>query len=367
MLISLALALAACAPLETSTPLAPANAPRLDAPATAAPDYAATAIVADAAARYAAGATQTAEAVVQVTRAAEATATSAGATALWSGVSAAQTQTALTATMQFVAGQQATGTQQAGIATATASAAAPIATATYQAQVLRQAEESRNGLILLLVSVALFVFVVVVLAIGGQRWIISRGIEREQAAAGARAISEAQAEKIKTEAKRQATIIHQLPPAPGRPGRIVIVLDGYVTQNIPLPAPPTSDPSSEPPCERISSAPPVPGYEPDDAPYMTNAQKQMIAFVEDAIGSAKFGGKSNYIPTDSDMGRGGADWTARVKTLKEMGVVETSTGRPGAGQYGTRLVARRALDLNNLLDKLQSGALVVPVPSEVVV
>jgi hypothetical protein len=345
--------LAACGVYPTPAPAASlAGAPEIQV--TAAPDVFATRAAINAAAEYAIAQTATAQAAVQATQAAEQTAVSVAETARWSGVAAQQTQTALTATLQYVAAQQATGTQQAGVATATASAAAPVATATYEAERARDAEQSRAGLVWLLVGVGALVFLVVMLGLGGNRWIVSRGVEREKKAEGDLLKAQAEAEKIRSQAVPQ--VLGKQPPALGQPGWIVIFVQGQ-PKTFELPA-------LGPIIDAAAPRPPAPLAEVSKPANLTAAQEDMIAFINDAVKYSKYGLKSNYIPTDSDMGYGGSDWTAHVKTLKALGVVETSVGRPSVNQkYGTRLVPRVALDLGQLLERLESGQIVVPEPA----
>jgi len=348
LLVIIALPLAACGIYPTPDAISVSGLQPRDA--TPAPDVFATRAAINAAAEYAIAQTVTAQAVIQATQAAEQTAVSVAETARWSGVVAQQTQTALTATAQFIAAQQATGTQQAGIATATASAAAPVATATYVAQQARDAADAQAGLVWLGVGAFFVVALGVGLGFGLRRLLASLGVEREKRAEGQLEKDKAEAEKIRSQAVPQ--VLGKQPPALGQPGWIVVFVQGQ-PKTFELPA-------LGPIIDAAAPRSPAPLVDVTRPANMTDAQDDMIAFVSDAIATAVWNEKSQFIPTDSAMGRGGADWDSHIRGLESLGLVKTKKGRPPSGATsGTYLCHTEYQTLGDLLAALKDGLIIV--------
>lgn len=131
-LLPLALLLAACSPLATPAPYAPAPAMLQ---VTDAPDLRATQYAIDAQVRLEAERTETAQAHAIATRTQVAAETQAAGTAMFASASATGAAVSYSVTLQAIAAQQATGTFESGAATQTATAAIPAGTATAAAQV----------------------------------------------------------------------------------------------------------------------------------------------------------------------------------------------------------------------------------------
>jgi len=332
----LPLLLAACAPLATPARYGPVGGQA--AQSTAQPDWGATAAAAVAAAEYAGGQTATAQAHVIATRTQAAAETQSAGTAMYAALGATQTAAAVSVTLQAVVGQWATGTFQAGAATASATAAIPMMTATQAAAVVQEARAEIAWWAWLIFSIGASALVVIIATVAGERWLGSKSVLRE-----------AQAAQLM--AQISPPIIASKPAAPGISGYVLVMVNGdLVHRDIPaLMAAVTQAayPEPEPPAVIANVTP---------APWVTRPRAELIAFLRDAQRASSE--HAAHIPSDARMGRNGSAWQPHVDTLKALGLVTTTTGRPANGEHGTRLTGQWTL--SGLIDALEHGQFVLP-------
>lgn len=340
------LAYAAVACTEQTATGAAQTAPAVLAPAVAKPALAqaapAPAATQDGQAMLAAANAQlTSEALL--TAAATATLGSQRATATQARVATLetiqdlQTISVISVTLVFVQRAQATDTQQVRAAgTATAMREAEM-TPTAQALAAKAAadaawDDGSRAAWWWFGFIAAGVAMIVILA-GAGRWMGSKAIEAEKRGEAAVCMANAEAAAIRAESEAKAR--HMMRRA-YQVGNKFIIEDEHGVEHHPI-APVIINPGAAGRAVTVYDGPPV---SPITDVERTPDQEAMLLFLQAAIDSAANNGRSGYIPTDSDMGYGGGDWTMYVAELKHAGLVITRSGRPKAGGYGTMLSGR---------------------------